>query len=135
MNKKTGVTLASEVTVADIKQVIEESNRIDLIHRNHKAKAYSQKVALKQAIKGKIISALTLIIFFLLLLTVGKVSAEDTMDTYIRYGVLCNTSSIALNAGHKIIPTENVIIKGVNVGDNVTCTFNIDGELISVERR
>ena len=27
---KTGATLASEVTVADIKQVIEESNRIDL---------------------------------------------------------------------------------------------------------
>ena len=118
-----------------LETIIEQSARIDIIHRNHKAKAYSDKVTRKQAIKGRIMSALTLIIFCLLTLTVGKVSAENTMDTYIQYGVLCSTTNIALNSGHKIITTDNVKIKDVNVGDNVVCTFNIDGELLSVERR
>ena len=118
-----------------LESIIEQSARIDLIHRNHRAKSYSQKVARKRSIKSRIITVLTLLIFCLLILTVGKVSAEDTMDTYIQYGVLCNTSNIALNSGHKIIPTDNVTLNGVNVGDNVTCTFSIDGELISVERR
>lgn len=118
-----------------LETIIEQSARIDLIHRNHRAAAYSNKVARKQLIKSRIITALTLIIFCLLIIIVGKVSAEDTMDTYIQYGVLCNTSNIALNSGHKIIPTDNVKIKDVNVGDNVVCTFNTNGELISVERR
>lgn len=118
-----------------LETIIEQSARIDLIHRNHRAKAYSNRVARKQSIKSRIMTALTLLIFCLLILTVGKVSAEDTMDTYIQYGVLYSTSNIALNSGHKIIPTDNVTLNGVNVGDNVTCTFSIDGELISVERR
>lgn len=118
-----------------LETIIEQSARIDLIHRNHRATAYSQKVARKQSIKSRIITVLTLLIFCLLILTVGKVSAEDTMDTYIQYGVLYSTSSIALNAGHKIVPADNVNLKDVEVGDNVTCTFNVDGELISVERR
>ena len=124
-----------ELCIVTLETIIEQSARIDLIHRNHRAKSYSQKVARKRSIKSRIITALTLLIFCLLILTVGKVSAEDTMDTYIQYGVLCNTSNIALNSGHKIIPTDNVTLNGVNVGDNVTCTFNINGELISVERR
>lgn len=118
-----------------LQQIIEQSTRIDLIHRNHRAAAYSNKVARKQLIKSRIMTALTLLIFCLLIITIGKVSAKDTMDTYIQYGVLCSTTNIALNLGHKIIPTDNVKIKDVNVGDNVVCTFNINGELISVERR
>ena len=118
-----------------LETIIEQSARIDLIHRNHKAKAYSNKVARKQLIKSRIMTAIALLIFCLLILTVGKVSAEDTMDTYIQYGVLYSTSNIALNSGHKIIPTDNVTLNGVNVGDNVICTFNINGKLISVERR
>lgn len=118
-----------------LQQIIEQSTRIDLVHRNHRAKSYSNKVARKQTIKSRILTVLTLLIFCLLILTIGKVSVEDTMDTYIQYGVLYSTSNIALNSGHKIIPTDNVTLNGVNVGDNVVCTFNINGELISVERR
>ena len=118
-----------------LETIIEQSDRIDLIHRNHRAAAYSNKVARKQLIKSRIMTALTLLIFCLLIITIGKVSAKDTMDTYIQYGVLCSTTNIALNSGHKIITTDNVKIKDVNVGDNVVCTFNINGELISVERR
>ena len=132
MRTTVGATLAPE---DGLKSIIEQSARIDLIHRNHRAKAYSNRVARKQSIKSRIITVLTLLIFCLLIITVGKVSAEDTMDTYIQYGVLCNTSNIALNSGHKIIPADNVTLNGVNVGDNVVCTFNINGELISVERR
>ena len=118
-----------------LQQISEQSTRIDLIDRKHRASAYSNKVARKQLIKSRIMTALTLLIFCLLIITIGKVSAKDTMDTYIQYGVLCNPSNIALNSGHKSISTDNVKIKDVNVGDNVVCTFNIDGELISVERR
>ena len=132
MRTTVGATLAPE---DGLKSIIEQSARIDLIHRNHRATAYSNKVARKQSIKSRIITALTLLIFCLLIITVGKVSAEDTMDTYIQYGVLCSTSNIALNSGHKIIPTDNITLNGVNVGHNVVCTFNINGELISVERR
>ena len=60
-----------------LETIIEQSARIDLIHRNHRAAAYSNKVARKQLIKSRIMTALTLLIFCLLIITIGKVSAKD----------------------------------------------------------